>query len=297
MFAILPQVFVCLLVPGYCLWLLCRKRYASASEKYLNLVIIGLLLLALFFVARWDTVSLYLRYIWLLLFVVGAIFSWRRPLLARPDDTDKREGKLISNLAAIAMLLVGFGFIAASAYKPADAVSIRPPLQDGKFYIAQGGGSVLTNYHAKSASQKYALDIGRINRAGYQTSYPRGLNDYQIYGQTIYSPCAGTVIDVVSNLPDLKPPQTDEQHKTGNHVVMECQGVRLVLAHMQKGSPTVKTGQTIIEGLAIGKVGNSGNTTQPHLHIHAVKAGQSIEDGQGVPLLINGKYLVRNSTF
>lgn len=58
---------------------------------------------------------------------------------------------------------------------------------------------------------------------------------------------------------------------------------------MQKGSIVVKEGDEIKTGQALGKVGNSGNTSEPHLHIHAEK------DGLGVPITFNNRFLVRNS--
>lgn len=63
----------------------------------------------------------------------------------------------------------------------------------------------------------------------------------------------------------------------------------IYLAHMQKGSVKLTSGDRVEVGETIGKVGNSGNTTEPHLHIHAEI------DGEGVPILFDGKFLVRNS--
>jgi len=58
---------------------------------------------------------------------------------------------------------------------------------------------------------------------------------------------------------------------------------------MQKGSVTVTQDATVTVGQKVGKVGNSGNTTEPHLHIHAEK------DGVGIPIQFNKRFLVRNS--
>ncbi|WP_260412143.1 M23 family metallopeptidase [Alkalihalobacillus sp. TS-13] len=48
-------------------------------------------------------------------------------------------------------------------------------------------------------------------------------------------------------------------------------------------------GGFVKKGEEIGLVGNSGNTSEPHIHIHAGK------DGKGVPIRFNGRFLVRNS--
>lgn len=69
----------------------------------------------------------------------------------------------------------------------------------------------------------------------------------------------------------------------------------VVLAHMTEGSVAVGEGQEVEEGQFLGRVGNSGNTSEPHLHIHAVRTGSgSILEGEGVPVLFDGRFPVRN---
>ncbi|MGE7916039.1 M23 family metallopeptidase [Lysinibacillus xylanilyticus] len=51
----------------------------------------------------------------------------------------------------------------------------------------------------------------------------------------------------------------------------------------------VEKGEKVTTGQILGKVGNSGNTSEPHLHIHAEK------NGKGVPITFNDRFLVRNS--
>ena len=69
------------------------------------------------------------------------------------------------------------------------------------------------------------------------------------------------------------------------------------LVTILSGSITSQVGSLVRSGDAIGKVGNSGNTGEPHLHIHTRKAntGKSSLDGEGVPISFDGKFLVRNS--
>lgn len=90
--------------------------------------------------------------------------------------------------------------------------------------------------------------------------------------------------------------ETDTDNLAGNHVVIACQDARVVLAHMQEGSVTVRVDETVTSGQLIGAVGNSGNTPEPHLHIHAVKAESGdILNGEGVPILFDGEFEIRNS--
>jgi murein DD-endopeptidase MepM/ murein hydrolase activator NlpD len=71
----------------------------------------------------------------------------------------------------------------------------------------------------------------------------------------------------------------------------------VAVAHLLRGSVTVNAGELIKTGQAIAKIGNSGNTSEPHLHIHARKpsTSSSILGGEGVPIVFEGRFLVRNS--
>ncbi len=76
-----------------------------------------------------------------------------------------------------------------------------------------------------------------------------------------------------------------------------CRGYSVVLAHMQPGSVTVRVGETVKVGQLLGRVGNSGSTMEPHLHVHAVEGRQV--DGRGIaaPVLVDGAFLIKGDTF
>lgn len=184
-------------------------------------------------------------------------------------------------------------FVASSYFVSDDAIELSFPLQDGTYYIAQGGSHVQMNYHNSHSPQQYALDIEKLNRFGSRAKglYPEELEKYAIYGDSLYSPCSGEVIEARNNLPDLTPSDTDPENATGNHVALTCDSINATfyIAHMQEGSVAVSVGDVIKEGQKIGTVGNSGNTTEPHLHIHAEK------DGIGIPIRFDDRFLVRNN--
>ncbi len=80
---------------------------------------------------------------------------------------------------------------------------------------------------------------------------------------------------------------------------MQCDRADVLLAHLQRGSLTVRAGETVEVGQAIAKIGHSGNTTEPHLHIHARKenTGKSLLDGEAMPITFSNRFLARNSLF
>jgi murein DD-endopeptidase MepM/ murein hydrolase activator NlpD len=137
------------------------------------------------------------------------------------------------------------------------------PLKNGVYYVANGGSTIVVNVHNPAPAQRYALDIGKLN--------PQH---------------------------DLTPPQRDAVNLAGNYVFIHCQAqdVEVLLAHMMKGSIVVAVGELVQENQRLGLDGNSGNTSQPHLHIHATRNGPggSHLDGEAVPILFDGRFLVRN---
>jgi len=121
------------------------------------------------------------------------------------------------------------------------------------------------------------------------------LENYVIYGEPVYSPCEGTVIIVVDEFDDQSPPKTDQLNLAGNHILIESEGVEVLLAHLKKGSIKVNVGDKVNTNTLLAQVGNTGNTSEPHLHIHVEKGGEKnlILNGTAVPFTINNQYLVR----
>lgn len=244
----------------------------------------GTLFLIFVLLWRWDLFGIWLRYLYLaLLFLVSSeLGGW--PFVG----------------AFAAMLILGH--FALRLHPRTSAITLRFPLESGIFYTGHGGAYPLTNYHgAVVKAQRYACDIVQLNRWGTRALglYPRRLDQYAIYGTAVHSPGAGLILRCIDGLPDLAPGQMDQNNVAGNHVIIRFDGldVNLLLAHLQNGSVSVKTGDHVAAGQPIGQVGNSGNTSEPHLHVHAQR--QVTKDGNtewvGVPILFGSRWLVRNS--
>jgi septal ring factor EnvC (AmiA/AmiB activator) len=90
-------------------------------------------------------------------------------------------------------------------------------------------------------------------------------------------------------------PVADRGNMAGTLVVLECEGVWILLAHMRRGSVLVAKGHDARLGDPVGQVGNSGNSGEPHLHLHVQRPGtDSMPFGaEPIPLTIAGRYLVR----
>jgi hypothetical protein len=174
------------------------------------------------------------------------------------------------------------------------------PLKNGLYHVAQGGSNILVNVHYANRRQRFALDIVKLGRLGMRAKgiLPKRLDKYSIFGETVYSPIDGTVVKVENNQPDLTPPKMDKDRRLGNYVVLrsESASAYVFLVHLQQRSVLVREGDTIQQGKPLAKVGNSGNSSEPHLHVHATTAvNDTFESvGESIPLLFGARFLKRN---
>jgi murein DD-endopeptidase MepM/ murein hydrolase activator NlpD len=115
---------------------------------------------------------------------------------------------------------------------------------------------------------------GSIHRPG-----STDLTSYYIYDQPVLAPADGTVTYVVDSHPDLPIGSVDSQHPTGNQLVIDIGGGRyLLMGHLRQGSITVNVGGLVAEGQPIARVGKSGHTSHPHIHIQAQTQPTGIAD-------------------
>jgi len=178
------------------------------------------------------------------------------------------------------------------------ALELAFPLRGGTYIVAQGGSNRLVNIHGGSPSQRYGLDILKLNAIGVRARglYPADPKRYAIFGAEVVSPCDGVVAAVEDGFADLSPPERDPEHRAGNYVAIESDTATIYVAHLMKGSISVTSGEHVCKGQVLGRVGNSGNTTEPHLHIHAEEGSYpgQFSGKRGIPMRFNGRFLVRN---
>jgi hypothetical protein len=259
--------------------------------------------LFIYLTGRWDYFSYYLRY-FVVFFVATAILRsflriWKKSKFYDPALPGIKTSLLVYLVPTLLFTVLSIVALRGLLYH-GPAVSLAFPLKEGTFYMAQAGGTTIVNAHHPYGSQIYALDIVRLDTLGRRAAGLRqsSLEQYTIFGTPIYSPCEGLVFEAVDGLDDHAPGAPgDTQHAAGNHIFLTCQGgIQVLLAHMKKGSLTVTEGAPVETGDLIGLVGNSGNSSEPHLHIHAQKDGRpgALVSGTGMGIQFEGRFLVRN---
>jgi murein DD-endopeptidase MepM/ murein hydrolase activator NlpD len=194
---------------------------------------------------------------------------------------------------------------------PANAVELAFPLRGGPYLILNGGRNELINAHLATLQgerfrpwrgQSYGVDIVKLDGRGFRARgiLPADPSRYAIFGEPLYSPCSGAVLAAVDGVPDMPPPRTDRRNMAGNHVTLDCgSNVWVLLGHMQRGSVLVHQGEGIVVGQRLGRVGNTGNTNEPHLHIHAQRPGtrKAPLSGDPLPIRFGDRFPVRNALF
>ncbi|MFA1807777.1 M23 family metallopeptidase [Bacillus anthracis] len=163
-------------------------------------------------------------------------------------------------------------------------VVVRFPLNK-RALIGWGGDRLETNYHVIKPNERWAYDI-LIPPAEVKSSK---LEDYGIYGAKVMAPATGTVVSINNDEKDVDPGSDDFQSMAGNHIYLRLDesGTYLILAHLKKGSIKVREGQHVNEGEFLAQVGNSGSSSEPHLHIHHQRQNPSKVSmflAEGLPL-------------
>jgi Peptidase family M23 len=186
------------------------------------------------------------------------------------------------------------GFLVRPQQKPAPSpyldydtqAYLRLPF-DGEWLVSWGGRTVEQNFHAAVRDQRFAYDLLVVVDGKSHTGDGKSNDQYYCWGKEILSPGSGTVVTAVSDLPDNPPGVMDPTNPPGNFVILDLGNKEFaLLAHMQKGSVIVSEGDEVRPGQPIGLCGNSGNTSEPHLHFH-LQDSKQFGKGDGKPVFFS----------
>lgn len=146
---------------------------------------------------------------------------------------------------------------------------------DGEWYTINGGITKDISHSWEVLPQRFAYDFFMINEEGKSYSGDKtDLQNYFCYGKDILAPADGVVISVKEGFPDCRimengQPDPDTPDIGGNRVIIKHSANEYsATCHLMPGSIRIKKGQLVKRGDVIAKCGNSGNTTEPHIHFH-----------------------------
>jgi hypothetical protein len=175
---------------------------------------------------------------------------------------------------------------------------ISPPLKGNKWLALNGPSN--NDYHHRWTvmyfngipylSQRFGIDWASFgkNNMGFRNEGHKNA-DYFCYGDGVYSVADGTVVDVRKGLPDNTP--LADSHAVpitagtagGNYVIVDIgDHIYAYYAHLIPSSIRVRVGQKVEKGQLLGRLGNTGNSSGPHLHFHLCDSPDGIFS-QGIP--------------
>jgi len=189
-----------------------------------------------------------------------------------------------------------------------DAIVLGRPLEGSGWVVVNGCCESTTHIRSIQPvngklylAQRFAIDWMKINKDNRLfVGDPKDVNSYFGYGQNVLAVADARVASVVdkfkNQIPGELPTEITLEEIDGNHVVLDLgNGQYVFYAHMQPNSIIVKEGDTVKRGQVIGKLGNTGNTSAPHLHLH-VMASPSTLGSNGLPYVFDQFDLMGRTT-
>jgi hypothetical protein len=177
---------------------------------------------------------------------------------------------------------------------------IKPPLK-GKGWFAVNG-CCGPNVHRDTriaidgshiaTSETFAIDWTRVENGRMFEGDGAANEQHYAFGADLLAVAEGTVVSARDGMPEEAPFKPVVSVKApedygGNHVILEiAPQVFAVYAHMQTGSVAVKVGDRVRAGDVLGRLGNSGNTTAPHLHF-AILDKANFFAGRSLPYVLD----------
>jgi hypothetical protein len=165
----------------------------------------------------------------------------------------------------------------------------------GRWLVVWGGDTKALNQHHDSPGQRFAFDFLGVGPDGKTRKGVSNSNeDYYAFGREVLAPADGTVTDVIEGVRDNVPGSMNPYSAVGNGVVLQHREREVsVLAHFKQGSIGVKVGDKVKRGQVLGLCGNSGNSSEPHVHYH-LQNTPILQEGTGIKCLFRKVALTRD---
>ena len=180
----------------------------------------------------------------------------------------------------------------------------------GPWRVENSPANRVPSHGTDAFGSSHAIDLVPVDEHGRSAPRTwRGLLSHEPpdvfvgFGRSILAPVSGRVEAVHDGEPDhegrrsqltLVPYMLGQARRArrgpvglaGNHVViaLDAKGPFLLLAHLQRGSVQLQPGQLVNVGDSVGRCGNSGNSTQPHLHLQ-VSDSTDWTAARGLPIV------------
>ena len=208
--------------------------------------------------------------------------------------------------AVLAMVVaIVFAVVGMRALPERSTIVVEPPVH-GRWLAVNSPATKVPSHGVRAYGQAYAIDLVFEPIEGGRPVFGDGPamrqpTDYPAFGQPVLAMIDGVVVSASgwrrdhrarSDMPAMLYMAFEGMVRElggpgfiiGNHVTIQgADGVFATVAHLQRGSLAVKVGDRVRAGEQIGGCGNSGNTTEPHVHAQLMDRRSPIT-GQGIPI-------------
>ena len=188
------------------------------------------------------------------------------------------------------LALDGANKISGLLFLPSTPVKKAPPRNHtklalpfrGQWLVFWGGDTPEVNYHHDTPNQKFALDLLGIVDGKTRRGLNNSNEDYFAFGREVLAPADGVVVEAIDGVRDNEPGSMNPYSTVGNCVILQHSTNEFsVLAHFKQGTVRVKAGRAVKQGEVLGLCGNSGNSSEPHIHYH-LQHESRLPDGLGI---------------
>ncbi|MGY2081281.1 M23 family metallopeptidase [Modestobacter sp. SYSU DS0657] len=223
-------------------------------------------------------------------------------LLILAEGTRLLPGAALAGIA----VLVGLGLLDRVGPPAAPVRVVDSPVR-GPWRALNSPATKIPSHGTNGLGQTYAVDLVLDPPDGSRPEFGSGgqwrrPEEYPAFGQPLLSPVDGVVVRVHQRQRDHRARSGwlsilhllvveglvrtfgGARALAGNHVVVRADdGVHAVLAHLRRGSALVRPGERVVAGQQLAECGNSGNSSEPHLHVQLCDSA-GVAGAAGIPM-------------
>lgn len=238
--------------------------------------------------------GLKLFYLFFLLVIVNFILSCILVLKTDSENDDENIRNLKFLFQNLGMLLGIPCIYVRNRFRLPNIRNYKPQVLyslpfEGVWTVANGGIDKKTSHSWSICPQRYAYDFFIEENGQSFRRNGKAVTDYLCYGKPILAPADGVVVELKNQFEDTPVSDNHEvlcsaSDVRGNYVVIQHSAQEYsTIAHIKKDSFCIRPGDKVSCGQVIARCGNSGNTSEPHIHFQ-IQQGKSFLFSAGLPI-------------
>lgn len=238
--------------------------------------------------------------------------------LALPDGSV--AARALALLPLLAVLTFGLQWLLAkwaeSRLPEPETRVVQSPVE-GRWVAMNSPATKVPSHGIRAYGQAYAIDLchepDESSRPAFGSGRAmRSSEDYPAFGQPVLAMVSGVVVSATDGQRDHRARSSRSalaylmvegalrelggpRRIVGNHVTLRTDdGAYALVAHLQQGSVRVRPGESVRAGQVVGACGNSGNSSEPHVHAQLMDRA-SLWTARGVPMAFAGVRIAGSS--